>query len=158
MPFKVTHILEKVDEYIKSGRITVDKGRIDGKVTYHDPCQLGRNGGKFEQPRDIVKAVTDNFVDLTPNRAEQWCCGGGGGIVAMEEFKDVRLKSGIKKVEQLKASGASVLACPCENCRLQIEELNDVHGLGMEIWQVIDLVVASMPLPGNQKSAEAAAE
>lgn len=154
MPFKVSHILEKVDDYIKSGRITVDRDKIDGTVTYHDPCQLGRNGGKFEQPRDIVKAVTSNFVDLTPNRAEQWCCGGGGGIVAMEEFKDVRLKSGAKKVEQLKASGASVLACPCENCRLQIEELNDVHGLGLEIWQVIDLVVAAMPLPGNQRSSE----
>lgn len=152
MPFKVSHILEKVDEYIKAGRITVDKGQIEGKVTYHDPCQIGRNGGIFEQPRDIVKAVTDNFVDLTPNREKQWCCGGGGGIVAMEEFKDVRLASGSKKVEQLRASGASVLACPCENCRLQIEELNEVHGLGMEIWQVIDLVVAAMPLPGNKKA------
>ncbi len=154
MPFKVSHILEKVDDYIKSGRITVDKGIIQGKVTYHDPCQLGRNGGKFEQPRDIVKAVTDNFVDLTPNREKQWCCGGGGGIVAMEEFKKTRLASGIKKVEQLKASGASVLACPCENCRLQIEELNELHELGLEIWQVIDLVVAAMPLPGNKKAAE----
>ncbi|MBN1193266.1 MAG: (Fe-S)-binding protein [Coriobacteriia bacterium] len=159
MPFKVSHILEKVDEYIKSGRIKVDKGLIDGKVTYHDPCQLGRNGGVFEQPRDIVKAVTDNFVDLIPNRAEQWCCGGGGGIVAMEEFRDVRCASGLKKVEQLRASGASVLACPCENCRLQIEELNKKHELGMEIWQVIDLVVAAMPLPGKDKiPAEASAE
>jgi len=155
MPFKVSHILEKVDEYIKAGRIKVDKGLIEGKVTYHDPCQIGRNGGIFEQPRDIVKAVTDNFVDLTPNREKQWCCGGGGGIVAMEEFKKTRLASGIKKVEQLKASGASVLACPCENCRLQIEELNNIHELGLEVWQVIDLVVAAMPLPGNKKEAAA---
>lgn len=152
-PFKVSHILEKVDQYIKSGRIAVDKGRIEGRVTYHDPCQIGRNGGIFEAPRDIVKSITDNFVDLTPNREQQWCCGGGGGIVAMEEFKDVRLKSGVKKVEQLRTSGASVLACPCENCRLQIEDLNKEHDLGLEIWQVIDLVVAAMPLPGNQKTA-----
>lgn len=150
MPFKVSHILEKVDEYIKAGRITVDKGLIEGKVTYHDPCQIGRNGGIFEQPRDIVKAVTDNFVDLTPNRQEQWCCGGGGGIVAMEEFKETRLASGAKKVEQLRASGASVLACPCENCRLQIEELNEVNELGLQVWQVIDLVVAAMPLKGTK--------
>ena len=155
MPFKVSHILEKADEYIKAGRITVEKGRVAGKVTYHDPCQIGRNGGIFEQPRDIVRAIADDFVELTPNREKQWCCGGGGGIVAMEEFKDTRLASGSKKVEQLRASGASVLACPCENCRLQIEELNTVHDLGLEIWQVIDLVVAAMPLPGNAKAAEA---
>jgi Fe-S oxidoreductase len=152
MPFKVSHILEKVDEYIKSGRITVEKGQIQGKVTYHDPCQIGRNGGIFEAPRDIVRAITDDFVDLAPNREKQWCCGGGGGIVAMEEFKDARLASGIKKVEQLRATGASVLACPCENCRLQIEDLNKEHALGLEIWQVIDLVVQAMPLPGKKKA------
>jgi Fe-S oxidoreductase len=152
-PFKVRHILEVIDEYIKDGRITVDKGLIEGRVTYHDPCQIGRNGGIFEQPRDIVRALTDDFVDLTPNREQQWCCGGGGGIVAIEELKDTRLKSGIKKVEQLKASGASILACPCENCRLQIEELNEMHDLGLEISQVMDLVVAAMPLPGKKAPA-----
>lgn len=149
LPFKVSHILEVVDRFIKEGRITVEKGRIQGRVTYHDPCQIARNGGIFEQPRDVVKALTDDFVDLVPNRAEQWCCGGGGGIVAIEEMRDVRLKSGSKKVEQLRASGASVLACPCENCRLQIEDLNQLHGLGLQVRQVIDLVVEAMPLPGN---------
>jgi Fe-S oxidoreductase len=148
LPFKVSHILEVVDRFIAEGRITVEKGRTAGTVTYHDPCQIARNGGIFEQPRRIVQAITDDFVDLTPNREQQWCCGGGGGIVAMEEFKDVRLKSGSKKVEQLRASGASVLACPCENCRLQIEELNEVHELGLEVRQVIDLVVDAMPLKG----------
>ncbi|MHB1341485.1 MAG: (Fe-S)-binding protein [Coriobacteriia bacterium] len=153
MPFKVSHILEVIDRYIKDGSITVEKGRIDGRITYHDPCQIGRNGGIFEQPRDIVKALTDDFVDLTPNREQQWCCGGGGGIVAIEELKNTRLKSGGKKVEQLRATGASILACPCENCRLQIEELNDVHDLGLEISQVMDLVVAAMPLKGTPAPA-----
>jgi len=153
MPFKVSHILEKVDEYIKDGSITVEKGLLEGIVTYHDPCQIGRNGGIFEQPRDIVKSLTDNFVDLTPNREEQWCCGGGGGIVAMEEFTETRRASGSKKVEQLRASGATVLACPCENCRLQIEELNGIHDLGLDVRQVIDLVVDAMPLKGHHPVA-----
>ncbi|MGB4594006.1 MAG: (Fe-S)-binding protein [Coriobacteriia bacterium] len=153
MPFKVTHILEVIDRYIKDGSITVEKGRIKGRITYHDPCQIGRNGGIFEQPRDIVKALSSDFVDLTPNREQQWCCGGGGGIVAIEEMKDTRIKSGAKKVEQLRASGASILACPCENCRLQIEELNDIHELGLQISQVMDLVVESMPLKGRKATA-----
>ena len=94
MPFKVRHILEVIDDYIKDGRITVEADAIQERVTYHDPCQIGRNGGIYEQPRDIVRAITRDFVDMTPNREKQWCCGGGGGIVAMEEFNDVRLKSG----------------------------------------------------------------
>ncbi len=158
LPFKVSHILEVVDRFITEGRITVEKGRTEGKVTYHDPCQIARNGGIFEQPRRIVRAITDDFVDLAPNREQQWCCGGGGGIVAMEEFKDVRLKSGSRKVEQLRASGASVLACPCENCRLQIEELNAVHSLGLDVRQVIDLVVDAMPLPRRAAVTEVPAE
>ena len=144
MPFKVRHILEVIDEYIKDGSITVDPGAIGEKVTYHDPCQIGRNGGIYEQPRDIVKAVAGDFVDMTPNREKQWCCGGGGGIVAMEEFDAVRLKSGAKKVEQIRATGATVLACPCENCRLQIAELNEVHDLGLRIVPVMELVAEAM--------------
>jgi len=150
MPFRVRHILEVIDEYIKEGRITVDAAAIAERVTYHDPCQIGRNGGIFEQPRDIVRSIAPDFVDMTPNRDKQWCCGGGGGIVAMEEFNDVRLKSGGKKVEQIRATGASVLACPCENCRLQINELNEVHDLGLRIVPVMELVVEAMPLLGTR--------
>ncbi len=149
MPFKVRHILEVIDEYITSGRIKVEAGSITERVTYHDPCQVGRNGGIFEQPRNIVKAIAGDFVDMTPNREKQWCCGGGGGIVAMEEYNDMRVKSGAKKVEQIIATKASVLACPCENCRLQIGELNEVHKLGLRVVPVMDLVVEAMPLPGR---------
>jgi len=78
MPFKVRHILEVIDDYIADGRIKVDPKAIKERVTYHDPCQIGRNGGIFEQPRNIVKAISSDFVDMTPNREKQWCCGGGG--------------------------------------------------------------------------------
>lgn len=149
MPFKITHILEVIDRYIKEGLITVDRDEITERVTYHDPCQIGRNGGIFEQPRDIVSAIAKDFVDMTPNREKQWCCGGGGGIVAMEEFKNMRLKSGAEKIAQIRATEASVLACPCENCRLQITELNDLHDLGVRVVPVMDLVVEAMPLKGR---------
>jgi len=152
LPFKVRHILEVIDEYMKSGRIKVRAGAITERVTYHDPCQIGRNGGIFEEPRDIVKAIAADFVDMTPNRAEQWCCGGGGGIVAMEEYDKMRVASGDPKVAQLRATGATVLACPCENCRLQINELNKVHDLGLEIVQVMDLVADAMVMKGSAAS------
>ncbi len=144
LPFKVRHILEVIDEYLKDWRIAVDPKAFTERVTYHDPCQIGRNGGIFEQPRDIVRAIAPDFVDMTPNRGEQWCCGGGGGIVAMEEFKDLRLASGGKKVEQIRATGATVLACPCENCRLQIGELNEVHGLGLRVVPIMEMVAEAI--------------
>lgn len=152
-PFKVTHILEKIDEYIKDGRITVTKS-IEEPITYHDPCQIGRNGGIYEQPRDIVKAIAKDFREMTPNRAEQWCCGGGGGIVAIDEMNDVRLKSGMKKVEQIRATGAKIVASPCENCRLQMEGLDEKHELGVRIAAIMDLVVEAMPSVQAAKAAK----
>ena len=154
MPFKVRHILEVIDEYIADGRIKVDPRAIKERVTYHDPCQIGRNGGIFEQPRNIVKAIASDFVDMTPNREKQWCCGGGGGIVAMDEFDKVRIKSGDPKVAQIRATGATVLACPCENCRLQINELNLVHDLGLRIVPVMELVVEAMVPKGTRPAAQ----
>lgn len=156
-PFRVRHILEVIDEYIKEGRISVEKA-IDVPITYHDPCQVGRNGGIFEQPRDIVKAIASDFRDMTPNREKQWCCGGGGGIVAISEMDEFRLKSGKKKVEQIRATGAKIVASPCENCRLQMEGLNDTEDLGVRIAAILDLVMEAMPLPGNAKAEVTPAE
>ena len=118
-------------------------------VTYHDPCQIGRNGGIFEQPRDIVKAIAKDFRDMTPNRQEQWCCGGGGGIVAIDSMNEMRLRSGAKKIEQIKATGAKIVASPCENCRLQMEGLNERHDLGVRIAAIMDLVVEAMEFPAK---------
>ena len=148
MPFKVTHVLEVIDRFIKEGKIEVEK-RVTDKVTYHDPCQIARNGGIFDEPRDILKAISTDFVEMYPNREKQWCCGGGGGIVALEEFDEMRVKSGGEKTSQLRETGAKILACPCENCRLQIDELNRVHDLGLRIVPVMELVVESMVLPGK---------
>ena len=147
-PFKVTHVLEQIDSYIKYGRIKVTKA-IDVPITYHDPCQIGRNGGIFEQPRDIVKAISTDFRDMTPNRQEQWCCGGGGGIVAIDSMNEMRLRSGAKKVEQIRATGAKIVASPCENCRLQMEGLNERHDLGVRIAAIMDLVVEAMEFPAK---------
>ncbi|MDO8880888.1 MAG: (Fe-S)-binding protein [Coriobacteriia bacterium] len=154
-PFKVRHILEVIDEYIKDGRLKVSRC-IDVPVSYHDPCQVGRNGGIFEQPRDIVRALATDFRDMTPNREQQWCCGGGGGIVAISEMDAFRLKSGKKKVEQIKATGAKIVASPCENCRLQMEGLNETEDLGVRIAAIMDLVMECMDLPGRKQAAEGA--
>jgi Fe-S oxidoreductase len=153
-PFRVRHILEVIDEYIKDGRLKVSRS-IDVPVSYHDPCQTGRNGGVFEQPRDIVRALASDFRDMTPNREQQWCCGGGGGIVAISEMDEFRLKSGARKVEQIRATGAKIVASPCENCRLQMEGLNETQDLGVRIAAIMDLVMECMDLPGRKQPATA---
>jgi Fe-S oxidoreductase len=129
-PFKVVSVVELFARYVKEGRIKLDKSKIEGRVTYHDPCQMARNGGIYDEPRYLLEQLTDNFVEMTPTREENWCCGGGGGLVAMGE-KEFRMKSSRVKVDQVKATGAKVLCTACENCHTQLSDLNEHYGVGV---------------------------
>ena len=144
LPFKVSSILDKVSEYITDGRISVDPGKIDIPVTYHDPCQVGRNYGLFEEPRAVVKEICSDFREMTPNRAKNWCCGGGGGLVAEPALEEFRKTTGKLKVDQIKDTGAKMVVSPCENCRLQLDTLNEHYKMDIEITSMIDLVVKAI--------------
>jgi Fe-S oxidoreductase len=130
--FEVVAFVELIDRYIAQGRIRLDGSRFPEKATYHDPCQLARNGGVIEEPRRVLRAAAPNFVEMTPNREENWCCGGGGGLVAMGE-EEFRMKSGKVKAEQMRDTGASVVVTACENCHSQLSDLSQHYGLGMRV-------------------------
>lgn len=140
-PFDVVSIVELVDRYLHTGRIKLKRG--SARITYHDPCQMGRNAGVLEEPRRILRALTDQFVEMSPNREMNWCCGGGGGLVAMGE-KDFRMKSARVKADQVKATGAQVLCTACENCHTQLSDLNEHYGIGTEVQFLTGLVAAAL--------------
>jgi len=151
LPFKVTGIVEAISSYIDDGEIKLNKGSFKEPITYHDPCQVGRNAGFFDEPRKIMNIVASDFREMTPNREKNWCCGGGGGLVANPELEDFRLKTGKIKIDQIKETGANAIVSPCENCRLQLDNLNQKYDIGLEIKSLMDFVVDAMPLPGNLK-------
>lgn len=133
-PFKVSSITEVHARYIRDGRIKLDKTKLDGAVTYHDPCQIARNAGVMDEPRYILKHLTDDFRELTDDPRYNWCCGGGGGLVAMgEDTLDFRMKSARVKVDQVNDTGARILATACENCHAQLDNLNAHYEMGVEV-------------------------
>ena len=152
--FKVRSLIEVLAEYIQDGRIKVDPSAIGTSVTYHDSCNLARNGGLIEEPRYVLSKITTDFREMTPNKAEALCCGGGGGLVALAEYADRRLAAGKPKADQIRKTGAKIVVAACENCRLQIGDLNEHYELGVHISALTDLVVRAMrlpkPLPGQE--------
>jgi Fe-S oxidoreductase len=133
-PFKVSAITEVHARYIREGRIKLDKTKVEGAVTYHDPCQIARNAGVIDEPRYILQHLTDDFRESTDEPRYNWCCGGGGGLVAMgEDTLDFRMKSARVKADQVNATGAKVLATACENCHAQLSNLNDHYKMGVEV-------------------------
>jgi len=153
-PFRVISFVELIDRYLEQGRIRIDPRQLQGRVTYHDPCQMARNGGIFEEPRRILRRLTQDFVEMQPNRAENWCCGGGGGLVAMGE-QEFRMKSARVKAEQMKATGAAVMATACENCHTQLSDLNEHYGLGMRV-AFLSALVADALVPREPEAGVAA--
>lgn len=145
-PFRVRSILEVMDEYIREGRIKVDPSRNQLSVTYHDSCNLGRNSGLFEEPRRILRAVVSDFREMTPNRERNYCCGGGGGLVALSEYEETRLKAGEPKARQIRATGAEVVAASCDNCRHQLGEISQHYGLGVTVMGLAELVANAIVL------------
>ena len=152
--FKVRSLIEILAEYIQEGKIKVDSTVLTEAVTYHDSCNLARNGGLIEEPRYVLSKITTDFREMTPNKAEALCCGGGGGIVALAEYTDRRIAAGKPKAEQIKNTGARIVVAACENCRLQIGDLNEHYNLNVRITALTDLVVRAMrlpkPLPGTE--------
>ena len=142
--FEVKSVVEVVAEYIREGRIEVEAGFIKEPVTYHDPCQLARNGGVIEEPREILRVVCEDFRELSPNRERNWCCGGGGGLIAIPEFYELRLRIGAIKAEQIRETGAKIVATACENCKLQLNDLNGYYNLNVKIAGVVDLVAEAL--------------
>jgi len=144
---KVKSILQVIADYIREGRLKLDPTRNTKVVTLHDPCNLVRLGGIVEEQRYALKHAVSNFVEMTPNREKNFCCGGGGGQLAMTRFSKRRLEVGKIKADQIKATGASVVATPCHNCIDQLMELNKHYKLNIEIKTITEIVADAIVLP-----------
>ena len=147
LPFEITNILQYSAYHVHLGHLKFDKSKVPEPVTYHDPCNFGRSCGIVEEPRIIMNAAVEDFREMYPNKGENWCCGGGGGLSAMDTIKDFRMEvSGKKKVEQVLATGAKYVASPCSNCKRQFLQLMEHHKLDIGTGGLHDLVNRSIIL------------
>ncbi|MEJ2321999.1 MAG: (Fe-S)-binding protein, partial [Gammaproteobacteria bacterium] len=119
--FRVQHILEVLDELREQGLLKIE-GSEDARMTFHDPCQLVRRGGVIEQPRNLLKMVASDFVEMKDHGIMNWCCGAGGGVSANEDAKELKLTAFNRKKKQLDELKVDALVTACANCRIQLEE------------------------------------
>jgi Fe-S oxidoreductase len=118
--FDVVHISQFLAELIEQGRLEI-KGEFKKRVTFHDPCYLGRHNGIYDQPRDVLKRVPGlELVEMPDSRGNSLCCGGGGGRIWAETPKEERFSD--LRVTQAKEVGAEVLVTSCPYCITNFEE------------------------------------
>ncbi len=130
--------------YIREGRIKVDRGKNTIPVTFHDSCNNARSCGLFEEPRELLDLVVSDFREMYPNRAENYCCTGGGGAMSMSEYTPRRLKSAKIKADQLTATGAKIVVTSCHNCVDGLFDLIKHYKLGMQVTQLVNLVANAL--------------
>jgi Fe-S oxidoreductase len=149
--FEVKSILEIVADYIRQGRIKLDPSLNPNPVTLHDPCNLVRLGGIVEEQRYILKYAVAYFIEMYPNRQKNFCCGGGGGQLAMTRFSQRRLKAGQIKADQIIKTSAKIVATPCHNCIDQLIELNKHYKLGVEVKTICEIVANALIIDKSKK-------
>ncbi len=153
LPFETTNCMEFTADIIKEGKIKLDPSKNPEPVTYHDPCNFARSCGIIDEPRTILKASCADYREMTPSGSENWCCGGGGGLSAMDTIREFRMNvSGKKKLEQVKATGAKFVAAPCANCKRQLTQLMEHYEMDVEVGGVHDMIYRAIELNGTGKT------
>ena len=152
----VVNCMEYAYQMLQAGRIPLRPELIAERVTYHDPCNIARTGRITEEPREILRAICRDFVEMTPNRTQNYCCGGGGGTVSIDEIRGFRTGlMGKRKADQIRETGATLVVSPCANCKKQLREvcedngLDDVTVVGLHdlLLKVIDFSAAGAAVP-----------
>jgi len=137
---EILHHTQYISELIDEGRLEVEADGI--RVTYHDPCYLGRKGGIFEEPRKVLEVISrDNFVEMEHTKNNSICCGAGGGLMFLETEGQPPSMLRLKEANDVEAD-ALVTACPY--CIRMFDDAAKIIKGAPEILDISDLVVKSL--------------
>ncbi len=144
--FNVTSIPELALEYAKKGVLKFDASVHPYTVAYHDPCNLARKSGVYDAPRELLALCCEGVVELSPNREDAICCGGGGGMIQDSASTKIRMTTGNPKAMQMKAAGLKHLATACLSCHRQLGELSKHYNLEIKVDTVAAMASESLLL------------
>ncbi len=137
--FNVLHILEVLDEFRAQGLLKT-RGFEEARLTFHDPCQIVRRGGVIDPPRKLLGMVAKNFVEMSDPGKMNWCCGGGGGVSAIEEAEPLRLVAFKRKKAQLDELNVKTLVTACANCRTVLEEGLEHYNMDVKVVGLTEML------------------
>ncbi|HXR66681.1 MAG TPA: (Fe-S)-binding protein, partial [Ktedonobacteraceae bacterium] len=144
--YEVVHHTAFIDKLLADEKISLPEGFDERKLTYHDPCYIGRYNGIYEEPRRVLTVLNSNGVtEMQRNRNKSFCCGGGGGRAWMEEKIGGRVNQ--TRMREALDTGAEVLAAACPFCitmfddgikgieaedKMQIEDISEIVAHALE--------------------------
>jgi len=140
MKFEVRHMVEYLDELIKDKKLKFTK-KVPMKVTYHDPCHLGRHlgdNGVYEAPRDVLKSIPGiKLVEMERHRENAWCCGAGAGV--SQANAELALWTANERLKEARATGATALVTACPWCEKNFKDAIKEYGEKIEIYDIAEI-------------------
>jgi Fe-S oxidoreductase/nitrate reductase gamma subunit len=154
----VLHHSQLLFELLEAG-VIVPRRRLGYRVTYHDPCTLGRYNGVYDAPRRVLAAIGCELVEMPRNRDNSFCCGAGGGRIWMTELKGVQRPSEQRIAEAVALGQLDyfVVCCPKDVTMYEDAIKTSGHQGELELRELSELVLESLDLPVDQPVAAAAA-
>jgi heterodisulfide reductase subunit D len=146
--FEVIHYVHLMDEYIKNGKLKLNKSLgKDLKVTFHDPCYLGRANNIYAEPRTILASLVPNVVEMKRNKSFSLCCGAGGAQMFKEAEKGNK-EIFIERTEDVLETGAGVVATACPFCMTMMTDGLKYKNKEEEIknYDIVELIAMDLDL------------
>lgn len=141
LPFEVMHASQLLLELIWQEKLKLHEVRE--RVTYHDPCDLGRNSGIYEAPRQVINSIPGiELVEMAKNREQANCCGGGGNLQAVDG--DLVERIGLRRVLEGQETGAKTLLSCCQQCKRTLQNAARKNKVRIRVQDLTELVLKSV--------------
>lgn len=141
MKFGVMHAVEYIEQLIKGGRLNF-KRAVPMRVTYHDPCHLGRHlsdAGVYDAPRNVLKSIRGiELVEMERTRENSWCCGAGAGV--SQANSDFSVWTANERLKEAKATGATALVTSCPWCERNFKDAIKQYKTDIEVCDIAEVV------------------
>jgi Fe-S oxidoreductase len=141
---EITSVVELAHRFFKDGTLRLRQGAIDERVTYHDPCNVGRKLDVYEPPRELLRHIAREYVDMTPHGKHAICCAGGGSVAQNTDMGKRRLECAKAKRDQIVATGATMVTTSCQMCLAQLADIQAHYNLPVQTKTVMELVVEAI--------------
>jgi Fe-S oxidoreductase len=146
--YEVISYVELLDKYIAEGKLKVDTSKFANvKITFHDPCYLGRANDIYDEPRSVLKSLTKNLVEMDRNKSFALCCGAGGGQMFKEAEKGDK-EVFIERTEDALKTDAKIIATSCPFCMTMMTDGLKYKNKEEEIrnYDIAELIALSIGL------------
>ena len=139
---EMLHHTQLLNTLIKEGRLKPSPHKSEKKLTYHDPCYLGRHNQIYAPPRELLEASGCDVEEMPRNKERSFCCGGGGGRMWMEEKLGTRIN--LNRVDEAIQTGAAEVAVACPFCRIMVGDGMVARESDVEVLDVAQVLLRSV--------------